>query len=67
MIKPILNKWQSTLSLKRNWATMERGWKIFEFGIFKFIQLPDRGVTIGKEDYKGFIIRFAIWFPFDRV
>lgn len=67
MKKPILNKWQTTISLQRDYRTMDRGWKIFEFGIFNLKEIPPQGEMLRSKYYKGFLIRFAIWLPFDMV
>ena len=64
-MKKILNKWQVSLSLKEDFRRMDRGWKIFEFAIVKWTRWPE-GMMATKNNYKGFIIRFAIWFPIDR-
>lgn len=66
MKKPILNKWQITISLVKDYRIYERGWKIFEFGIFNLKAIPPQGEELWKKYYKGFIIRFAIWFPIER-
>jgi len=42
------------------------GWRIFELGCIKIIQMPEPGEQIHKKLYKGFIIRFAYWLPVDR-
>lgn len=43
------------------------GWHIFELGIIKIHKYPEDGQSIGKpEHYKGFIIKFAWWFPIDK-
>lgn len=65
-MKPITDKWQFALSLQRDWSRMESGWKVFTFGIFNFIRLPHGGATYGKDDYKGFIIKFRIWLPVEK-
>lgn len=64
-MKPILNKWQLFISLNRDYRYIERGWKIFQIAIIKIIKKPEKGVMINKSDYKGFWIKFAVWFPFD--
>lgn len=55
------------------------GWRMFTIGIFKFHTLPVEGQSflpmyqrkflyIGsdKDLYTGFVIRFAVWLPFER-
>lgn len=64
-MKKILNKWQAHFYFGRNHCTDERGWKTVEFGILKFIFLPREGEWMGKEHYKGFFVKFYIWFPVD--
>jgi hypothetical protein len=59
-------KLQIVLSLTRDYCRMaEMGWKVFTFGIFKIHSFPDSGMTLGPKDYRGFIIKFMIWLPFD--
>ena len=67
MAKRILNKWQITLKLHRDVLRIERGWKYFEFGIFKLKWIPEEGEILRKSHYSGFIIKFFIWFPIERV
>jgi hypothetical protein len=43
-----------------------KGWHTFELGLIKIKQIPEPGTMLRKEDYKGFIIRFAYWFPIDH-
>lgn len=55
------------LNFSKDWAHGgDRGWKVFQFGIINLKQLPPQGANIYSEYYKGFIIKFAVWFPFDR-
>jgi len=42
------------------------GWHLFYAGIIKIHTIPQGGQALGKEDYKGVIIRFMWWFPIDR-
>lgn len=44
-----------------------QGWHRFDAGIIKIHTMPPEGQSIGKpENYKGIIIRFMWWFPFDK-
>lgn len=65
-MKRILNKWQTHFALRSMIETRERGWKKFEFGIFKIVKFPAQGEVLHKPQYKGMIIKFLIWLPFDR-
>jgi hypothetical protein len=61
-------KWQIIFKpWNRDFMRGDRGWKIFEFGIFKFKEMPDYGQAISSYQYRGFIIRFSYWFPIDKV
>lgn len=65
-IKNVLDKWQFVFSVGRDPRTLERGWKLVEFGILKFHSFPHAGDWFGPEHYKGFFTRFVVWLPFDR-
>jgi hypothetical protein len=64
-MKQELNKWQVTFYFGRDYRTMERGWKQVRFGIFNLHTMPEAGVMIHKELYRGFIWQFYIWLPID--
>jgi hypothetical protein len=66
-MKPTMNwqVWCNPFGL--DYYRCDRGWKIFEFGCIKLIEMPEQGQSIASYQYKGFIIRFAYWLPFDRV
>jgi hypothetical protein len=65
-MKKVINEWQIHFKFGRDYRTLERGWKIIEFGIIKFINFPKEGFEISKQNYKGFLIRFMAWFPIDK-
>lgn len=68
MKKPILNKWQiffGTDPAKNFVYQLPIGWRFYEFGIIKLKSLPEPGIAIGKENYKGFWINFRFWLPFE--
>lgn len=44
----------------------ENGWNLFDAGVIKIHTLPKEGESLGKEQYKGFIIRFMWWFPISK-
>lgn len=58
-------KLQFIFSIGRDYRTMLVGWKLVEFGIFKIHTFPQEGEALQKHHYKGFIIRFIMWLPFD--
>lgn len=64
-MKRIINKWQIHWYFGREWEKMDRGWKKVSFGIFKVHTLPEEGAMLSKRMYKGFLIKFCIWFPID--
>jgi hypothetical protein len=66
MIKSEINKWQIHFSFGREYHRYsDLGWKAVSFGIFNLKELPEQGVSLHKSMYKGFIIKFHIWFPID--
>lgn len=60
-------KWQFWIKpFERNYARFsEQGWHVFYAGLIKIHTMPKEGEGLGKEQYHGFIIRFAYWFPID--
>ena len=67
-MKPIINRWQFWCrpAERMYYRGSEIGWRVFELGCIKLIKMPLPYSAIGSEEYKGFIIRFAYWFPIDR-
>jgi len=65
-MKKTLNKWQIGMSLVKDYRSMEMGWKIFNFYFINLKSIPDQGEMLHKRNYKGFIIKFAVWIPFDK-
>lgn len=68
-MKPILHKWQFWCRLFDTdyYIQGTRGWHIFNAGFIKLHTMPDAGQMVDKKMYKGFAIKFAWWFPIDRV
>lgn len=64
--KPQIGDWHFEISSQKDYRTMERGWKIFTFALFRWRKLPDAAMLIGKENYQGVFFRFAYWVPFDH-
>lgn len=64
-IEKELNKWQIVSYFGRDYRVIERGWKEIRFGIINFHQFPLEREMISKKNYRGFILRFFIWFPID--
>jgi len=62
-----LNKWNIGISIKRDYARYERGWRVFHFQLLKLIRKPVEGEMIHKKDYKGFWIKFAFWLPIETI
>lgn len=44
----------------------EMGWHTFEFGFIYPMKEPEHGYLMTAEHYRGFIWRFAFWFPITR-
>ena len=65
-MKPILNKWQSHVSFRKDYSRMESGWSVLTCAICNFTKLPPSGECYRKDDYKGFIIRLRIWLPIEK-
>jgi hypothetical protein len=67
-IERILNKWQFYLNTSDYAAHRidPMGWRVFRFYIFKIVSLPEEGVSVSKENYKGFRLEFSYWLPLDR-
>ena len=66
-MKPELGKWTFIFRSYRDIARFERGWRIFEFSIFKPTSRPPEGCRLNKENYQGFRIVFAYWLPIEAV
>lgn len=62
----LLNKWQFVHSLSTDYRYMREGWKVCQIGIFKLTSFPREGVIPDRKHYKGFLLRFKIWFPVDK-
>ena len=62
-IKKEINKWQFYFCFGTNPCMIENGWKQVSFGIFKIHTLPEQGEMLYNKHYKGFLIKFNIWFP----
>ncbi len=65
-MKRITNKWQILFHFKRDLRTLTLGWKEFAFGIVNIQTFPGEAMILTKDHYKGFIIRFMVWLPFDK-
>lgn len=62
-----ITKWHFDLSIGRDVMRMERGWKIFNFSLFRWKQLPEQGERIQSKHYRGILIQFAFFFPIEKV
>ena len=68
-MKPLLNKWQFWCKpFGRDFYRTGGGygWHIFELGFISIHTMPIQGEMCTKRHRKGFIVRFAYWFPIDR-
>jgi hypothetical protein len=67
-MKPLLNKWQLWCRPFEPIFTrfMDGGWHVFDAGIIKIHTMPKEGEALGREHYRGVIIRFSYWLPIDR-
>ena len=66
-LKPIVGSLVFRLSSTKDITRMERGWRIFEFSLFKWKELPEPGERIQKRHYSGIRILFAYWLPIESV
>lgn len=66
-IRPVIGSWFFRLASTRDIMRMERGWRIFEFSLFKWRALPEPGERIQKRHYVGVRVLFAYWLPFESV
>lgn len=65
-MKCILHKWQYLCRIQRPYELgYQLGWQKVSVGVFKLTSQPPEGQIITKDNYKGFIIQFYIWFPID--
>lgn len=64
--KKVLDKWQLVLTASGDFRYKGDGWRVVDFGIFKLLSLPDDGIRPSRKYYKGFWIRFRIWFPIEK-
>ncbi len=51
--------------IKRDLMTCDRGWKTFDFWLFKLISLPGQGTMLQKKNYKGIKFGFYFWLPIE--
>lgn len=58
-------KWQFHFTFGRDYQTHERGWKMVEFGILNLHLFPEPGEMLQRRHYRGFLLKFYIWFPLD--
>jgi len=58
-------KWQIWFRIDKDIKRMERGWRIFDFAILKFVEFPQQGEVIQRKHYKGIKILFAFWLPIE--
>lgn len=64
----LLNRLYVWLSVERNYTRMDSmGWRVFEFAIMIPRTKPHEHGYFTKENYWGFVRRFAFWFPIDTV
>lgn len=61
----ILDKWQFVFTHGRDWRYAQLGWRSIWFGVFKLTSLPTEGVAVQKKHYKGFLLKFKLWLPFE--
>jgi hypothetical protein len=65
--RPKLHEWTVTFATQSliEHGSSGLGWRQVRFGIFKLMEEPIEGALIQSHDYKGFIIFFRLWFPFE--
>lgn len=71
--RPLLRKgierqkktWQVNYWLSKDILRHQPGWKMAGFGILKVTDYPKEGETLQRKHYKGFLIRFRFWLPFE--
>lgn len=64
-MKKIKNKWQCHFRFGHDPRFLEQGWREVQFGILNIVDFPPEGQYLTKKYYKGFLIKFKIWFPID--
>ena len=64
--KKELNKWQIGWWFGKDFSRLGDGWRTAEFGVFKLTSLPPEGAVLVNRHYKGFIIKWRYWLPFER-
>lgn len=63
---PDIGKWSFVLGFSKDFMRgRDLGWKLFEFGIFSLHRHPPQGACLTRHHYRGFLIRFYVWLPFD--
>lgn len=68
MIDIKLKKLYFWLSIERSLLRMDpMGWHVFELGVMYPFKLPAEYEFFTSEHYRGFVWRFAFWFPIDTV
>jgi len=65
-MEPIIGKWQIDFFVNHDFQSLQLGWYHFHFAIVKLISLPRQGARLHKSEYKGFIVSFRFWIPFDK-
>lgn len=60
------NKWHFIFSVSHDFRRVEIGWRLFQFGILKPKFNWPEGTELRRPYYKGFFIRFYLWWPFER-
>ena len=69
-MKKETNKWQTVFTigkLEQIHYIYQWGWHNVRFGIFNIHKLPEEEGTLHKRLYKGFIIQFRFWVPFEKI
>lgn len=61
--RPVVGKWFFDFGIGKPYHISEMGWYHFRLCLFKLLEAPPDGGTLGDAPRRGFIISFLFWFP----
>lgn len=61
----IVGAWHFRFQWGRNWESRSSGWRVLTVGVFKLNTMPPIGGMLDRKHYTGFLLRGAIWLPFE--
>lgn len=58
--------WQWAFNIQADYMRGGMGWRSIAIGYFKILELPEQGAVLAPGQYKGVLIRFRYWLPWEK-